>query len=159
MTYKIDVRGVKEVTDFLKSVPLGTIRAALLAASEYLVGNDRRGLKHQPPRVQHGPGNPYQWQSEKQRRAYFATNGFGGGIPYKRTGKSKGWTIKLQKDGYQSQITSGAPYEQYLRGDNQQRGHAADGWRKIEAIITTSLRGMTQAANQAIARWLKERRK
>jgi hypothetical protein len=159
MTYKIDVRGVKEVTDFLKSVPLGTIRAALSAAAEYLVGNDRRGLKHQPPRVQHGPGNPYKWQSEKQRRAYFATNGFGGGIPYKRTGKSKQWTVKAQNGGYQAQITSGAPYEQFLRGQNQQRGHAADGWRKIEAIITTNLRGMTRAANQAVARWLKAKKK
>jgi hypothetical protein len=30
---------------------------------------------------------PIQWASEKQRRAFFATDGFGGGIPYKRTGK------------------------------------------------------------------------
>ena len=29
---------------------------------------------------------PIWWESEKQRRAYFATNGFGKGIPYKRTG-------------------------------------------------------------------------
>jgi hypothetical protein len=28
-----------------------------------------------------------QWDSEKQRRAFFATNGFGAGIPYKRTGR------------------------------------------------------------------------
>jgi hypothetical protein len=28
---------------------------------------------------------PIQWDTERQRRAYFATNGFGAGIPYKRT--------------------------------------------------------------------------
>jgi len=27
---------------------------------------------------------PIRWTSERQRRAYFATNGFGAGIPYKR---------------------------------------------------------------------------
>jgi len=29
---------------------------------------------------------PVQWDSEKQRRAFFATNGFGKGIPYTRNG-------------------------------------------------------------------------
>ncbi len=29
---------------------------------------------------------PVQWDSAKQRNAYFASNGFGKGIPYKRTG-------------------------------------------------------------------------
>jgi hypothetical protein len=28
---------------------------------------------------------PVQWDSERQRRAFFATNGFGKGIPYQRT--------------------------------------------------------------------------
>lgn len=28
---------------------------------------------------------PIQWDTEKQRRAFFATNGFGQGIPYRRT--------------------------------------------------------------------------
>lgn len=28
---------------------------------------------------------PIQWDSERQKRAYFATNGFGAGIPYRRT--------------------------------------------------------------------------
>ena len=32
---------------------------------------------------------PVQWDSEKQRRAYFASNGFGKGIPYQRTGRTR----------------------------------------------------------------------
>ena len=32
---------------------------------------------------------PVTWDSERQRRAFFATNGFGNGIPYKRTGATK----------------------------------------------------------------------
>lgn len=37
---------------------------------------------------------PVQWDSEKQRRAFFATNGFGKGIPYKRTGAYElGWKV------------------------------------------------------------------
>jgi len=30
---------------------------------------------------------PVQWDSERQRRAYFATNGFGSGIPYQRSNR------------------------------------------------------------------------
>lgn len=30
---------------------------------------------------------PVKWDSERQRRAFFATDGFGSGIPYKRTGR------------------------------------------------------------------------
>lgn len=40
------------------------------------------------------PNYPIQWQSEKQRRAFFATDGFGGGIPHVRTHDlSKAWMI------------------------------------------------------------------
>lgn len=35
---------------------------------------------------------PIKWQTAKQRRAFFATNGFGGGIPHQRThALSQGW--------------------------------------------------------------------
>ena len=32
---------------------------------------------------------PFRWASERQRRAFFATNGFGHGIPYVRTNALK----------------------------------------------------------------------
>ena len=35
---------------------------------------------------------PIRWDSERQRHAFFATNGFGHGIPYKRTSKTV-WTL------------------------------------------------------------------
>lgn len=38
---------------------------------------------------------PIQWDSERQRRAFFASNGFGGGIPYHRTGGyGRAWQIR-----------------------------------------------------------------
>lgn len=43
---------------------------------------------------------PVQWDSEKQRRAYFASNGFGKGIPYNRTGAySRSWTVDKNEAG------------------------------------------------------------
>lgn len=41
---------------------------------------------------------PIQWTSEKQRRAFFATDGFGAGIPTQRTGKLQaGWRVDTAK--------------------------------------------------------------
>lgn len=37
---------------------------------------------------------PVEWTSERQRRAYFATDGFGNGIPYRRTNDlPQGWEV------------------------------------------------------------------
>lgn len=37
---------------------------------------------------------PIKWDSPKQRRAFFATDGFGGGIPHKRTGDyQRAWKV------------------------------------------------------------------
>jgi len=43
---------------------------------------------------------PVQWDSPKQRAAFFASNGFGKGIPYKRTGAyERSWTVERQPLG------------------------------------------------------------
>jgi hypothetical protein len=50
--------------------------------------------------------SPVHWDSEKQRRAYFATDGFGAGIPYKRTGEyERGWQVKQTGTGTAREFT------------------------------------------------------
>src|SRR5574342_516462 len=48
--------------------------------------------------------HPFEFATEKSRRAYFATNGFGHGIPYQRTGGlGRAWVVDLDRrrnDGY-----------------------------------------------------------
>lgn len=45
---------------------------------------------------------PVNWDSDKQRRAFFATNGFGRGIPTTRTGSYiNSWTVSPMPQGYQ----------------------------------------------------------
>lgn len=55
------------------------------------------------PELQVEPGKPeypIDWQTEKQRRAFFATDGFGGGIPHVRTHDlSKAWMIVKSEVG------------------------------------------------------------
>lgn len=81
---------------------------------------------------------PIEWQSERQRRAFFATDGFGSGIPYQRTGRLyAGWRTDLdrrQLTGYLT-IRNTAPYAGYVYGSLvvtatyvQQRMHINTGW-------------------------------
>jgi hypothetical protein len=48
---------------------------------------------------------PVQWDSPKQRAAFFASNGFGKGIPYKRTHQYRlGWKTERQPFGGQYRV-------------------------------------------------------
>ncbi len=51
---------------------------------------------------------PIQWDSERQRRAFFATGGFGKGIPYRRTNRYRfGWREELQP--YRATLYNASP--------------------------------------------------
>jgi hypothetical protein len=81
---------------------------------------------------------PIQWASAKQRRAFFATDGFGRGIPTKRTGKvNSGWTIRwVSKKALEGtlELFNAVTYARYVYGgfsratDNQQPFHKNTGW-------------------------------
>lgn len=63
------------------------------------------------------PTYPINWDSERQRRAFFASNGFGRGIPYKRTGEYvDNWKLdKLDEIGYR--VSNFSLSARYVGGD------------------------------------------
>ena len=91
-------------------------------------------LRRQPGPVK----RPIQWTSERQRRAYFATNGFGAGIPYRRTGKlAAKWIMEVR--GKSIVIENPSRIAKYVYGSLaqdrmaalrfQQRFHGNTGWQ------------------------------
>jgi hypothetical protein len=83
------------------------------------------------------PKRPIRWKSERQRKAYFASNGFGGGIPSRRTGKlQKSWRIifrPLQRGGDGSiQIYNDDPKASFVVGIHQQPMHLDTGWIRVD---------------------------
>lgn len=51
---------------------------------------------------------PIHWDSPKQQRAYFATDGFGEGIPYRRKGEyQQAWKVREIAHGYELANRSG----------------------------------------------------
>lgn len=86
------------------------------------------------------PKYPIEWQSERQRRAFFATKGFGKGIPYQRTGKlQNSWEV--QKNFTPSEgsldLANNDPKSIYVQGDVVQRMHLASGWPQAVDVVDT----------------------
>lgn len=108
----------------------------------------RRRLSEEPGPVKY----PVQWTTEKQRRAYFASNGFGNGIPYQRTGRlSQAWEVILVEDPgtFKIQIFNTAPQAKYVYGALgatsrliKQPMHTNTGWLDAKPIIDIYLEGM-----------------
>jgi hypothetical protein len=66
------------------------------------------------------PSYPIPWDSERQKRAFFASNGFRNGIPYRRNGATeKGWTLGQIEDGYR--LANETPAAFFVYGDLFQR--------------------------------------
>lgn len=74
----------------------------------------------------------------RQRRAYFATDGFGHGIPYERThALVNAWQAKFQfdEDGGAFVVENTSPVATYVVGEFQQSFHADTGWINAEQVI------------------------
>ena len=84
------------------------------------------------------PKYPLRWKSARQRRAFFATNGFGGGIPYQRTGKlGAGWNIDITPlaEGGQVVLSNTQSYMPFVQGDSTQPFHLDTGWPQMGPIV------------------------
>jgi len=89
------------------------------------------------------------WTSERQRRAYFATDGFGAGIPYKRTGGlARAWRIITEIVGegkFRLMVENPAKAARFVYGSLardigqakrfQQRFHIQQGWLTASPIV------------------------
>lgn len=83
------------------------------------------------------PNYPIKWKSRKQQRAFFATDGFGHGIPYERTGAlNKAWNARFTFDdsGGAFFMENTSPTARYVIGEDQQPFHA-DRWLYAPDVI------------------------
>jgi hypothetical protein len=107
---------------------------------------------------------PIRWKTERQRRAFFASDGFGRGIPTRRTGAiNKGWKYEIvgdintglftiyndatSRNYFTGEITF---YEIYVQGIEQQPFHRITGWQSSQDVLANV---MVEAENVLIERW------
>lgn len=81
---------------------------------------------------------PIRWQSERQRRAFFASNGFGKNIPYRRTGKlNASYKIGVTTSATELPsvyLTNPVSYRKFVVGRYQQRMFGGR-WFKERTLI------------------------
>jgi hypothetical protein len=84
---------------------------------------------------------PINWDSERQRKAYFSTDGFGHGIPYVRTGEHEAaWEAKQITDGYElSNPDPAAAISGYYSGEQWQSSIHRGRWKHIATAVATEM--------------------
>ena len=135
--------GVEMVTrlqalDRLEAVVLAPMTTVADAAERQFLGAIRDPLRTDLEVEPGAVARPFEWQSERQRRAYFATNGFGFGIPYRRQGRvSKAWLFTIIREPHLFMITveNTNPAAKFVYGPQQQRGHKKTGWRSKITVV------------------------
>lgn len=97
-------------------------------------------LRYEPPGVYY----PFVWASLKQMRAYFASDGFGAGIPYQRTHRySQSWRLDMLREGdtFTFRVSNDDPAAKWIGGSFDQRrefqqpGHIASGWPRSQDTV------------------------
>ena len=83
---------------------------------------------------------PIRWKTERQRRAFFATQGFGRGIPASRAQPPvvlEGWTLDIEGDGFDMEASLGndVPWARYVQGDDAQPFHLDTGYVQAAPVF------------------------
>lgn len=142
IVYKTTVKPIDEIDKAL-GVLNNTLRNIGSNAVSELKDDVLSDLGKVPRKRSYPSDYPIEWTSEKQRKAYFASNGFGAGIPYQRTGRgAKSWFIKENYSNGSINVSIGSSWDKakYVYGDLDinnptkamrfmQRFHRITGWQ------------------------------
>lgn len=117
-------RGLKEFTSYIDKIARNSRGVVTEVITDYIIGNDFRGLKHYPP----------------QR-----------GQKYIRTFTMRGGWMR-RGSGVQSRAENTIYYVVYVQGNRQQWWAGKYGWRSVPEIIGTNIKGAVRDAERAMVK-------
>jgi len=83
---------------------------------------------------------PIQWTTPLQQRAFFASKGFGKGIPTQRTNAiPEGWKTVISLEDLQVGYLNDHPGAEFVIGAFQQFFHARTGWKREDLLALNIL--------------------
>lgn len=105
----------------------------LKAANDYLNSSEVKNSLYPPV-----PKGAFVWSSDKQRKAYFATNGFGAGIPYTRTMQlALQGKFVIDMNSFWIEYSNALPYAKWvIHPSHQIIGHKTNKWQVMNTFIT-----------------------
>jgi hypothetical protein len=158
MATKKTIKNLDKLKTFLQSIPKKHVKDVIAAFAEYLLGNDRHGLRHYEPYkyVKRKSAYGVTFFTDKQRRWFWA-NGGPDMIGNNRTGATaKAWEYKAVKGGMGFELSNATAGGIYTRSDKlQARQPAKVGWRKVSAVIDNNIKGALRHAIAAFNKILK----
>lgn len=124
--FEITISGIEDLENFanaLENFPQ-LLNEELVQGMKEAEDTAYLELSDYPPE----PTYPIHWDSAKQRRAFFATNGFGGGIPHERTGDfGRQWEeapIEVSPEMISGKVYQLEEWMHHVTGDNQGRAQS-----------------------------------
>ena len=131
------------------------------AAAVVLVGDERKGLQHYPPKKYVTRKRAYGFFAftDRQRRFLWAKIKSGEIVPgqYKQTKRlQRGWYVL--KQGAKTQVRNLEYYSQFVQGDKEQSRHEKlAGWRTVSVVASDMEKSMGAAAEKAMQEYLDKR--
>jgi hypothetical protein len=157
-TIEIDNDIVEFLEDGLRRFPsvlqtaikrnVSRFRTRILGKLQQEPGSPKYPIKWARATDQSKPPNTRWGYYSKQKAAFFATRGFGRGIPTQRTGKLiNSWKIEVDQQSdagifqvyNDAQNRDGVYYEQFVTGIYQQAFHHDTGWYKSQDILVDAM--------------------
>lgn len=160
---KIEISGRTwdDIKKWLQGIQRGFKSKAMNAFTEYIIGNESHGLKHEPAYKYVSRKKAYgvTFFSDKQRKWFFAALNDGRIKPgvNNRTGlQSNSWAVKGENTTRQT-IYNTAPGSRYTMGNRTQANQPRlVGWRKISDVVSSNMKGAIRYAQQKVNKWIKE---
>lgn len=144
----IDSKLLRTVRRNIKQAPM-RMRNGMKGKRGRLANKALNSLTREP-----GPAvKPIEWSSLRQRRAFFATKGFGRGIPTRRTGKLlEAWKVIFtpEKDGGAVTMSNDNSAMPFVQGDRAQQFHKNTGWTQVDDVVDDF---MKEASDVVVDQW------
>jgi hypothetical protein len=143
---------VRVDTDVLRAIADAALKAPGLMNTVYKrrVRSLRSRMLAELRIVPPPPNYPIKWKTARQRRAFFASNGFGRGIPTQRTGAlldAYDVVLSSTNAGGILQVINSAPHARFVIGDDAQPFHI-DHWPQIaDAVVKYEQIAFTELVN------------
>jgi hypothetical protein len=148
LNVSVDTKKMNSLQNKLAKYPAVAIKAGLKAAEDYL--NDGQFKEQMYPPSQ--SGSPFEWSSERQRKAFFASDGFGGGIPTQRTYElAQSGTFAINEGYLAVEYQNTAPYSKYVISSNDVIiGHRKRGWKPINQFVVAKSKDIAKVFEKAV---------
>jgi len=160
MDVRYKVRGNEKTQAYLKTVPRGTIRTALDAIAEYIIGDARHGLSHDDPYRQTTREAVYgkTFESDAQRRYVMAAIKDGrikiGERNPDPTEASENWYHEPTNNGYGQTIKNDSPGAYWSREWGGWKN-----WRSVDKVVQSNIAGALRHAGAEVKKWLRSNTK